>query len=67
MIGDYTNRYGAVAPAPKNDPRLLELVRCRALKTFYVGGGKLAAPGDVVQITRHDALSMQALGKVEII
>ena len=51
-------------PALRNDPRLLERVRCRVLKRFGIGGGEVGEPGEIITLARHDALSMAALGRV---
>lgn len=68
MITDYTNRFAGVdlAPAPRNDPKLLALVAVRCKRPFWLKG-KPVAVGAVVQLQRHDALSLQAIGKVEIL
>lgn len=52
--------------APRVDPRLLEPVRCRVLRAFCVGGARVE-PGEIVELTRFDAQSMRALGRVEIL
>jgi hypothetical protein len=51
----------------RNDPKLLERVRCRVLTPFYVGGGKLAEEGETIALARHDAESMAALKRVLIL
>lgn len=67
MITDYINRFGVdLGPTPKNDPKLLEPVKVRVRRPFWVGG-KEAKIGDQVKLARHDALSLQAIGKVEIL
>jgi len=53
-------------PVPKNDPRLLERVRCRVLIPFYVSG-KVVEEGQTVELQRHDAESMAALKRVRIL
>lgn len=63
MIRDYMNRG---VPAPRNDPSLLKRVRCRVLIPFYVGG-KVVEPGQRIELERHDAESMAALKRVEIL
>lgn len=52
---------------PTNSAHLLEKVRVKVLKPFGLGGGKRAEPGEVVQVERHLAVSMQAINKCEII
>lgn len=52
-------------PAP-NPPERLAPTRCRVLKAFYVGG-KVAEVGAVVTLQRHDAESLAAIRKVEIL
>jgi hypothetical protein len=37
------------------------------LKPFGIGSGKVAEPGSVITLPLHDAQSMRALGRVEII
>ena len=67
MIANYWNRFaGERTPAPRNDPKLFERVRCRVLKPFSVGGRRVE-PDEVVDLQRHDALSMTALHRVEIL
>jgi len=53
-------------PAP-NPPHLLKPTDCRVLKPFGLAGGKVARVGEVVTLPKHDADSMRALGRVEIL
>ena len=53
-------------PPAANPPELLKPTRCRVLKPFFVGG-KSVAPGTLVELQRHDAVSLAAIGKVEIL
>jgi hypothetical protein len=53
-------------PAP-NPPELLVPTRCKVLRAFYLAGGKPAAIGDVVTLQKHDAESLAAIGKLEIL
>ena len=64
---EQARREAFMRPLPKNSPHLLEPVRCRVLKAFYLGGGRLAEVGAILELPRHDAESMQALGRVEVI
>ena len=52
-------------PAP-NPPALLAPVRIRVLKSFYACGRRLEV-NEIVELQRHDALSMRALGKVKLL
>lgn len=52
-------------PAP-NPRELLELVSVRVLRPFCVAGKRVDV-GASVELPRHDAISLQALGKVEAI
>jgi hypothetical protein len=54
-------------PAPRNDPFLLELVRVRVLKRFGLGADRIAQLGEIVELPRHDAQSLAAIGRVESI
>lgn len=54
-------------PLPKNPPHLTELVKVRVRKPFGLASGEVAEAGAIVELQRHDALSMQALGRVEIL
>jgi hypothetical protein len=67
MITDYANRFGRdLALTPRNDPQLLEPVRCRVLRTFYAGG-RVVERDAVIELPRHDAVSLQAIGKVRLL
>lgn len=66
-IMDYRDRpLVDLAPTPKNDPKLLAPVNVRVRRPFYVGGQE-ARIGDEIKLPRHDAVSLQAIGKVEIL
>lgn len=52
-------------PLPKNDPSLFEMVEVKVLKPFFVLRVRMET-GFVVQLPRHLALEMEAIGKVEI-
>ena len=54
-------------PLPSNEARLFELVSVKVLKPFGLGHGNRAQPGQVVELARHDALSMEALNKCTIL
>ena len=49
-----------------NDGRLLKSTQCRVLKVFCVGGQPLTV-GSTVTLQAHDAMSLQALGKVALL
>ena len=67
MITDYINRMGLnLAPTPKNDPKLLAAVKVLVRRPFYVGGQEVRI-GEEIKLQRHDAISMQALGRVQIL
>lgn len=51
---------------PLNRPELLELIPVKVLKAFYVKG-TVVNVGEVVEIERHLGLSLQSLGKCEIV
>jgi hypothetical protein len=53
-------------PRDLNPPELTKLVGCRVLRPFFVGGVARQA-GETVELQRHDALSMEAIGKLEIL
>jgi hypothetical protein len=53
-------------PFAGNPPDLLAPVRCRVLKAFYAGG-RAVQPGEEITLAKHDAGSMAALHRVEII
>jgi hypothetical protein len=36
-------------------------------KAFFAGGGRRAEEGETISLPRHDAESMAALGRVEIL
>ena len=60
-------RLGALnAPPVRNDPKLMALVTCRVLKAFGAFGRRVEA-GEEIRLPLHDAASMRALGRVEII
>lgn len=50
-----------------NDQRLFTPTRCRVLKSSFCVGGRPVELGSVFELPRHDAESLKALGKVEII
>ena len=49
-----------------NPSGLLMLTRCRVLRPFYVAG-KRVEPSQVIDLAAHDASSMAALKRVEIL
>lgn len=53
-------------PPLHNDQRLFAPTRCRVLKTFCVKGQPVEL-GTTVTLAKHDAESLQALGKVTIL
>jgi hypothetical protein len=65
VIPDY-NTHANLAPNPKNDPALLRPTRCRVLRPFWLHG-RAVEPGAVVELQRHDALSLQAIHRVAIL
>jgi len=54
-----------LAPPAANPPELLQLVRCKILRPVMIGG-KPAEVGSVVELQRHDAMSLSALKKIQI-
>jgi hypothetical protein len=52
-------------PAP-NPAHLTTPTRCRAKGSFYVRG-HCVLPGTILEIERHDAHSLAAIGKVELL
>lgn len=54
-------------PLPKNPPELLTPTRCRVLRAFFIAADKVAEVGAIVTLQRHDATSLAAIGKVEIL
>lgn len=52
-------------PLPRNAPELLEPTRCVVLRPFFVGGQSVEV-GAVVTLPRYDAVSLAAIGKVEL-
>lgn len=55
-----------LAPAPVNDPQLFTPTHCRVIKLFCVSG-KPVEIGSVITLPAHDAESLKAINKVEII
>jgi hypothetical protein len=53
-------------PLPKNDSALFKATRCRVLRQFCVGGKPLLS-GSECTLPRHEALSLEAAGKVELL
>ena len=53
-------------PPPKNDPILFKATRCRVLRSFCVKGKPLPI-GSECTLPRHDALSLAAANKVELL
>ena len=53
-------------PPPANPPELLAMTKVKVLIPFYVAG-KLRRPGEIVEIQLHDAKSLAALRKIEIL
>ena len=67
MITDHINRMGLdLAPTPRNDPKLLAPVKVLVRRPFFVGGREVRI-GDEIKLPRHDAISLQAIGKVQIL
>jgi hypothetical protein len=58
--------YAERAPEPRNDPALFEPVKCRVLKPFNIAGQRQEV-GSVIVLARHDAKSLEAIKKVEIL
>lgn len=54
-------------PFPGNAPELMKPVKVRVLKAFGIGARGIAEPGTTVELPRHDALSMAAIGRVELL
>lgn len=56
------------SPLPRilNDPALLVLTPCKVLKSFCIAGRPLVI-GEHIELARHDAQSLAALGKVELL
>ncbi|MFY4729114.1 hypothetical protein ACOSYY_08625 [Nitrospira sp. BLG_2] len=50
-------------PLPVNDPRLLRLVKIRAIEGFAIAHGQTAAPGDVVSIAFYVARDLCHVGR----
>ena len=53
-------------PPPANPANLTMPTRCRATRSFYVRG-RCILPGTVLEIERHDAESLAAIGRVELL
>ena len=53
-------------PPAANPPELMKPTRCRVLRPFCVAG-KRVEPGQTVELARHDAESMKAIGRVEVL
>ena len=53
-------------PPPRKPPELLKATRCRVLRPFSIAGQRVEI-GAVVELRQRDAMSMRALGKVEIL
>lgn len=54
-------------PFPGNPPELMKPTKCKVLKPFGLAGGKVAEVDQVVELARHDALSMAAIGRVQLL
>lgn len=54
-------------PFKGNPPELFTPTRCKVLKAFGLGAGGVAVPGTTIELPRHEAQSMQGIGKVEIL
>jgi hypothetical protein len=63
---DFSRAAGDFAPTPKNDPRLLKPVKVRVLRPFCVRGARVE-PDQVLELPRHDATSLAAIGKLQIL
>jgi hypothetical protein len=46
---------------------LLKATACKVLRRFQLAGGKIAEVGSVITLPRHDAESMAALKRVELL
>ena len=55
-----------LAPTPKNDPRLLRLVRVKVIVPFCLGGQPLSV-GAQVEIPFHLAQDLRAIGKIHFL
>lgn len=53
-------------PPAKNPPGLVAPTKCRVLRPFFVGG-KRAEVGELVTLTRDDARSLEAIGRVKLL
>ena len=54
-------------PLPKNDPALFAPTTCTVLKSFWLNRQEMAVVGTVVTLPFHDATSLAALGRVELL
>ena len=53
-------------PLPKNDAALFTPTRCRVVRCFCIKGKPLPI-GSECELPRHEAMSLKAAGKVELI
>jgi hypothetical protein len=53
-------------PPPANPLHLTAPTRCRAIKSFYVRG-HCVLPGTTLELERHEAHSLAAIGRVELL
>ena len=53
-------------PLPKNDSALFKATRCKVVRMFCMKGKPLPI-GSECELPRHEALSLAAAGKVELI
>lgn len=53
-------------PPPANPAHLLTPTRCRVKKSFYVRGTCIL-PSSIITLDRHDAISLAASGRVELL
>lgn len=54
-------------PPPPNPPALLKPTRVRVIRAFFIRADLIAQPGEVIDLPRHDALSLRATKKVEFL
>jgi len=52
-------------PLPKTDPRLLEKIKVRIIKPFYISGVLQTPEMGIILIGRFDAVDLSARGKIE--
>jgi hypothetical protein len=55
------------APDPVNDPKLFTPTRVKVVRAFFLRADKIAEPGEVVVLPKHDALSLRGAGKCVLV